>query len=208
MAARPGRAGQQPVVTILAVLILVRHGQTSANAQGLLLGRADPPLTDLGARQARSLAAALGRPGRVVSSPLQRAQATAATFGVPVEVDERWIELDYGALDGLAPAAVAAEVWDRWRGDCDYVPEGGESLSTLGLRVREACEELAEEAATDDIVVVTHVSPIKAAVAWALGTGDEVQWRLYVRDASVHRIVTGPPGPRLVAFNELYPPPG
>jgi broad specificity phosphatase PhoE len=142
----------------------------------------------------------------VISSPLERARATAAAFGRPVEIDERWIELDYGALDGLAFNDVAAGVWERWRADRHFVPEGGESLAALGVRVRQACEDLAEEASGADVVVVTHVSPIKAAVAWALGTGDEVAWRLYVHDASVCRILTGPPGPRLVAFNEAHPP--
>jgi broad specificity phosphatase PhoE len=188
------------------VLILMRHGQTSANAGGLLCGRADVPLTDLGARQAKALASAIGTPARVISSPLQRARDTAAAFGQPVEVDERWIELDYGALDLLPYGEVAPDVWANWRADCDYVPEGGESLTDLGRRVREACEELAQAAVTDDIVIVTHVSPIKAAIAWALRTGDDVAWRLYVRDASVHRILTGPPGPRLWAFNEVHPP--
>ena len=41
------------------ILTIVRHGQTAANAAGLLLGRADPPLTDLGRRQARAIADAL-----------------------------------------------------------------------------------------------------------------------------------------------------
>ncbi|HYH50382.1 MAG TPA: histidine phosphatase family protein [Acidimicrobiia bacterium] len=189
------------------MIILVRHGQTSANAGGLLCGRADVELTELGARQAKALATAIGTPARVISSPLQRARDTAAAFGRPVEIDDRWIELDYGALDLLAYGDVPAEVWRQWRADCEYIPEGGESLTALGRRVREACAEVADAAATEDIVVVTHVSPIKAAIAWALDTGDDIAWRLYVRDASVHRILTGAPGPRLVAFNESYPPP-
>ncbi len=189
------------------MLILARHGQTSANAQGLLCGRADVGLTDLGARQAKAMAGAVGRPARVISSPLQRARDTAAEFGLPVEVDARWVELDYGSFDLMPYGDVSADVWERWRSDCDYEPEGGESLTALGRRVREACADLARAAADEDIVVVTHVSPIKAAIAWALQTGDDIAWRLYVRDASVHRILTGPPGPRLVAFNELHPPP-
>ena len=46
------------------MLILLRHGQTAVNAEGRLLGRADPPLTDLGRRQAQALADAVGRDGR------------------------------------------------------------------------------------------------------------------------------------------------
>ncbi len=189
------------------MLIVVRHGQTEANAAGLICGRADPPLTDLGRRQARALASGLPAPDRVVSSPLQRAQETAAAFGAPVETDERWIELDYGDLDGTPVARVGPDVWDRWRADVGYVPAGGESLAALGARVRSGCEDLVAGTAGSDVVVVTHVSPIKAAVAWALGVGDEVAWRLYVEDASVCRIRTGPGGPALVAFNQLHPPP-
>jgi broad specificity phosphatase PhoE len=170
------------------VLLLVRHGETAANTQGLLLGRADPPLTALGLDQALAVACALPSPTLVVSSPLLRAKQTAAAFGRPVEIDERWTELDYGDYDGLAPASVADEVWARWRADVDYAPPGGESLAALGRRVRAACIDLSTAATTSTVVVVTHVSPIKAALAWALDVSDRVAWRLYVEDASVSRI--------------------
>lgn len=188
------------------VLILVRHGQTAANAAGLLLGQADPPLTERGQAQAQALAAALPYPARVISSPLVRARDTAAAFGRPVEIDERWIEMDYGSLDCEPAASVAVEVWDRWRGDLTYVPAGGESLATVGKRVRAACEQLAEEASVADVVVVSHVSPIKAAVAWALGVGDQVAWRMFVEDASVARIAWNSAGPLLKSFNEMHTP--
>ena len=73
---------------------------------------------------------------------------------------------------------------------------------TLGVRVRGACEELLDEARERDVVVVSHVSPIKAAIAWALGVGDEVAWRLFVRVASITRVAIGPAGPTLHSFNE------
>src|SRR5688572_16996553 len=99
------------------MIILVRHGQTDANAKGLLLGRADPPLNDLGRRQVKAVAEAIGVPAAVISSPLRRAHETAAAFGAPIEVDERWIELDYGRLDQMEQTSVAAAVWARWRAD-------------------------------------------------------------------------------------------
>jgi broad specificity phosphatase PhoE len=152
---------------------------------------------------------------RVVSSPLARARETAAALGPPVIVDERWTEIDYGIYDGLELAAVP-DLFRQWSGDIGYVPEGGESLAALGTRVREACEDLWPEAAERDIVVVTHVSPIKAAVAWTLGVGDETSWRMFVDVASVTCIGpgrsrsgpgsgpagSGPAGPTLRSFNE------
>ncbi|MGI8627897.1 MAG: histidine phosphatase family protein [Geodermatophilaceae bacterium] len=187
------------------MLVLVRHGQTAANAEGLLLGRADPPLTDLGRRQAQALASAFPSPARVISSPLTRARATAQAFGGAVEIDERWIEMDYGDLDGQQVASVPAGLWRRWRADVAHVPAGGESLAAVGARVRGACQDLADAASHDDIIVVSHVSPIKAAIAWALSVGDAVAWRMFVRDAAVARIQIGPDGPVLMSFNEVSP---
>ena len=185
------------------MLVLVRHGQTDANARGLLLGRADPPLSELGRRQAAALAAHVPATARVVASPLTRTRETAAAFGRPVELDERWIELDYGTFDGQPVADVPADVWRTWRADPHFVPGGGESLVTLGVRVRAACEELLDEARDRDVIVVSHVSPIKAALAWALDVGDDVGWRMFVRVASIARVGIGPWGPSLHAFNEV-----
>ena len=184
------------------MIVLLRHGRTAANAAGLLLGRLDLPLDPLGEAQAAAAAAALGRVDLVVASPLRRARQTAEHFGRPVEVDERWIELDYGQWDGVAVNAVPAEVWQQWRSDLDLLPPGGESLRSMGARVREACQELETWAVDRTVVVVTHVSPVKAALAWALGVGDEVSWRCYVAPASITRVRVGPNGPSLVAFNE------
>jgi broad specificity phosphatase PhoE len=186
------------------VLILVRHGQTAENARGLLLGRQDPPLSEVGRRQAAALAGVIPPAARVISSPLRRARQTADMFGSPTVVDERWIELDYGALDGSRPDEVSEDTWRRWRADPDFVPPGGEeSLRSLGARVRAASEDLVVEATDHDVVVVSHVSPIKAAIAWALGVGVEVAWRLFVLDGSVARIRIDRDSPVLLSFNEV-----
>ena len=191
------------------MIVVVRHGRTAANAGGLLLGRADPPLDDEGARQAAALTVACAPLDvvRIVSSPLVRcrrtAEAIAGPGSVPVEVDERWIELDYGELDGRPIGDVPAATWSAWRADVGWRPPGGESLADLGARVREACESLVDDARERDVVVVSHVSPIKAAVAWALGVGDEVSWRTWVAPASITRIGFVGRTPSLRAFNEL-----
>ncbi|MDQ3738301.1 MAG: histidine phosphatase family protein [Actinomycetota bacterium] len=183
------------------MLLLVRHGETEPNRQGLLLGRADPPLTARGRSQGAALAASLPRPHHVISSPLHRATDTAAAFGRPFETDERWIELDYGDLDGRPAASVSPEVWSRFRADPDFAPAGGESLAALGHRVRSACDDIAGRAGKDVVIIVTHVSPIKAALAWALDAPDTIAWRTFVEDASVSRIDIEPDGPVVRWFN-------
>jgi len=203
------------------VLVLVRHGESAANAAGLLLGRTDSPLSDRGARQAAALGPLLGGVQRVISSPLLRTRRTAAALeaGTEIEIDERWVEVDYGEYEGQPLDAVPAEVWRRWRRDPHFRPPGGETLAEVAARVRLACEELFAEpgrgarAEHGDVVVVSHVSPIKAAVAWALRSDEPLDWRLHLSTGSLTRIGWGTEGPVLHAFNvpapeaPLAPPP-
>jgi broad specificity phosphatase PhoE len=197
------------------VLILVRHGESTGNAAGLLLGRIDAPLTERGLAQAKTLGGSLSGITRVISSPLERARDTAAALdlGLPIEIDDRWVELDYGEFDGQPLGSVPSEIWKRWRSDPHYRPSGGETLAEAGVRVRSACEELfddgesadarAGDARAGNVVVVSHVSPIKAAVCWAMGLGDEGAWRLYLATASITRIAWGAGAiPVLQRFNE------
>ena len=112
------------------MLILVRHGESTGNADGLLLGRIDAPLTPRGLAQAETVGPLVAGATRVISSSLQRARRTAEALGtgLPVEIDDRWIEVDYGEFDGRPLTSVPDEVWVRWRSDPDYRPTGGESL--------------------------------------------------------------------------------
>ncbi len=191
------------------MLILVRHGESTGNADGLLLGRLDAPLTERGLAQARTLGPSVAGATRLISSPLARARDTAEALGtgLPIEIDDRWIEVDYGEFDGRPLGAVPDEVWTKWRSDPDYRPPGGESLCEAGSRVRSACEELFAvdgEGARGDgsVVVVSHVSPIKAATCWSLGIGVQGAWRLYLATASLTRITWGAGSPVLSRFNE------
>lgn len=187
------------------MIVFARHGETAPNRDGLILGRADPGLTDEGRRQAARLADLLAReePVAVLTSPLLRARETAEVIagacGREAETDERLVEIDWGAWEGRPAAGIASAEMERLRADAGTAPEG-ESLTALGARVEAFC---GEALARDGLVVaVTHVSPIKAAVAWILGAPDAAAFRMYVALASVTRVERRSRGPLLVSFNE------
>jgi probable phosphoglycerate mutase len=194
------------------MLILVRHGQSEANAAGLLVGRTDSALTELGRRQAaaigEALAAEAGRPLRLLTSPLARARDTADIIAerlgsaLAPTVEDRLIELDYGELDGHRTADLSRGDWAVWRSDPSWRPPGGETLPELHQRLDPLWASLSSEAAAGDVIAVTHVSPTKAAVAWVLGAGPELSWKLALGVASITRISFGGIAPALVTFGE------
>jgi broad specificity phosphatase PhoE len=190
------------------VIIFVRHGQTEINRDGRLQGRLDRPLTDLGREQARLVAAGLAGCGAtaVFTSPLVRAadtaRAVASVLGVTVETDDRLLEVDYGDWDGRKLGDVSPEEWRQWIDDKEFAPPGGESLISVVARVGEFCAERLH--ADDTIVAVSHVSPIKAAVVWALGVGADTIWRMHLDVASVTRIDRRGEGlPFLAGYNDV-----
>lgn len=193
------------------MLVLVRHGQSTLNAEGRLAGHLDVDLTEEGERQAAAAASLLGPVVELRHSPLLRARRTAELLGTGAElvVEPRAIEVDYGELDGTPLAEVDAETWQRLAEDPTAAPPGGESLSALQQRVDALMEEVfsargsGARSREGDLVIVSHVSPIKAAAIWALGLEPLAAWRLRLSTASVTRIDLGPRGPQLVGFNEL-----
>ncbi|MGB0996191.1 MAG: histidine phosphatase family protein, partial [Acidimicrobiales bacterium] len=169
------------------MLIVVRHGRTPANAAGQLLGRRDPELDEVGRAQAAAVGIAIPTAARVISSPLMRCRQTAEAISTSVEIDERLIEVNYGDFEGLAIGDVPAATWAAWRADTAWSPPGGESHDDLAARVWPLLDELGDEAAERDIVLVSHVSPIKACLAWGLGVSIDIAWRAFVQQASILR---------------------
>src|SRR5215218_1994878 len=93
-------------------LILVRHGESTWNAEERLQGQLDPPLSERGRDQSRALAGVLdGMPDdRVVCSDLGRARETAELLGLrPARLDARWREIDVGEWGGRTAAEIDAQ---------------------------------------------------------------------------------------------------
>lgn len=144
---------------------LVRHGRTALNAAGVLRGRLDPPLDDVGRRQVAVLGAALAGRGisRVVASPLRRTVDTAAAVGAacgqPVHVDPRLIDRDYGSWAGRRKE----DVESAW-GSVDAAP-GVEPADEVGARAMAALADVAREAAGGTAAVVSHDIVIRLCLA-------------------------------------------
>lgn len=188
------------------MIAFCRHGQTALNQGGRLQGRVDARLSELGRQQAGALALLLARERvtRVVSSPLSRACDTAAAIadahGLAVEVDDRLIELDYGAWDGVPLSDVPAADWAAWRADPAFCPPGGEPLTAVTARVQQFCADVVSD---ELVVAVSHVSPIKAAVCCALHIDERATFHMQLGLASLTRIGGRPDGSLfMVSFNE------
>lgn len=184
------------------MLILARHGRTAANAHGLLQGRMDLPLDEVGREQARKIAVALASVDVVISSPLRRAVETAEALRKKIEIDDRWIEMDFGNLDGQRRQDIDPAIWSRLQRDVHYQPEGGESLANMMLRVTPALDELLARSEHETIAVFSHVMPIKAAFSHVLNIGMETAPRTYLDQASLTRMTMTLVGAVLHSFNE------
>ncbi|MCC6226624.1 MAG: histidine phosphatase family protein [Microthrixaceae bacterium] len=140
-------------------ILLVRHGQSTWNEAGLWQGQANPPLTDLGRRQARIAALSVGTVDLVCSSRLDRARETAQVLadaiGIgPVLELEGMAERDAGEWSGMT----RAEIDHRYP---DYLatgrrPGGWEPDEALSARVMGTLDALVERFAGSDILCVTH----------------------------------------------------
>ena len=136
---------------------LVRHGQTERSARAAYSGQLDIPLTSLGREQARRCAERIAGAGvdGVYTSPLVRArdtaQAIADAAGVPLTVEERLIEVDYGPFEGFDRDGARAKYGQRftdWRADpfgspvpgMEPLPVALERASAATADALEACE--------------------------------------------------------------------
>ena len=175
--------------------LLLRHGQTELSVQRRYSGRGNPPLTELGRRQANAAAAYLGNKGgvsAVISSPLGRAletaQAAAAALDLPVTVDDDLIETDFGSWEGLTFAEAAAadpKIHGNWLRDTSVTPPGGESFDAVHARVRRARSRIIAEHGGSTVLVVSHVTPIKTLLRMALDAGPGMLYRLHLDLASL-----------------------
>jgi probable phosphoglycerate mutase len=167
-------------------LLLVRHGQSTWNAEGRWQGWSDPPLSRLGESQAAEAAVALGGVGAtsVWASDLVRARATADVIAAhlalgPVATDPDLREFHVGDWEGRTRPEIQAgwpEELAAWRAGTIVATPGGETRVHFEARVQAALQRLAAtgDRADGNVVVATHGGVIRAAERLSAADRSEV----------------------------------
>ncbi|GAB3946553.1 bifunctional RNase H/acid phosphatase [Corynebacterium tapiri] len=176
-------------------IVLVRHGQTDLSAQRRYAGHRDAQLTELGTTQSVATAkavAGMDNIAAVLTSPLSRCQHTAeklaGLLGLQAQVNKAFIECDFGDAEGLTFEEAEDKLGAQhgtWLRDPSSPAPGGESFAEVHARVGRALNRIVEEYRGKTVVVVSHVTPIKAVLAHALGGNESVYPRIVLDVASI-----------------------
>lgn len=176
-----------------AEIVLVRHPETQANVDGRFVGRGDSPYTREGllqlARVPRKIA--LFAPDVVWSSPQTRAarlaKRSARAAGVPLRLDERLMELDFGAAEGMTFQEVqAAGIAFEYRNAEAPVAPQGESRAQIEARAAGFMDELVTMGGRH--VIVTHGGVFRASLVHLLGLATTDIWAFHIHNAQVARV--------------------
>jgi broad specificity phosphatase PhoE len=198
----------------MALIYLVRHGQTEWNRQRRVMGRLAIPLSEVGIQQIQRLAASLKSwpIEEVVSSPLVRAtesaQIIATALGLPFEQIEGLTEVGVGKWEG--------RYWDELDSDpimkeFDRTPSktrapGGENLREVQKRAVRAIEESLRKGTSSRILVVSHADTVRAIIAHYIKIGLDRSRQLQIDNASVSLLQINPERFRLLFLNYLPDP--
>ena len=199
----------------MGVLLLIRHGRTQANVDGILAGRTPgvmldehgiATVTELGSRLEEVSIA------HVVTSPLERTRQTASiafSQNIPISDDDRLLECDYGQWQGKLLKELAEDpLWKvvQQRPDEMIFPDG-ESMTQMSRRavtaVREWDEKLSAEHGPDVIwAAVSHGDIIKAICADALGMPLNKFQKIVIDPASISVIQYSQNGSSVAKLND------
>ncbi|MEO5311202.1 bifunctional RNase H/acid phosphatase [Corynebacterium sp. c24Ua_83] len=195
-------------------LWVLRHGQTEMSVKKQFSGLSDPELTSHGHEQARRAAAYVAGqlaggaggsagPVAIYSSPLKRTRQTAEAVAEAlatsprVHVTEALIEMNFGDWEGRTFAEVMDEFpleHDACFWDSSAAPSGGESPDDVLARVRPFLRDVARNHPGEDVVLVSHVTPIKSILRHALCASGALYRTLHLDLAGLSVIEIFPDG--------------
>jgi len=206
MSDRGSTCGRDVIMEAKQVL-LARHPETEANVTGRWVGRGNAPFTKVGLVQADAIVAEIVAfcADHLWSSPLERAliPATKAadTLDVGHDIDDRLIEMDFGAAEGLTIKEAHGRGIEFEFNAVDHsVAEGGESRREIMARTVLAMDALL--LLSDRPAVVTHGGIFRSALVHLLGLPLDAIWSFNIRNAQIAVITVGDDWARLEEFRQ------
>jgi len=175
-------------------IILIRHGETVGNREGLFRGQRDFSLNENGMLQAKALAEELGpwKIEAIYSSPLSRATQTARLLaksrGLPVIEEAGFTDIRLGDWEGRSKREVEEaepELWKIWISQPERLErEGAETLAQVQERAYRALERIVRQQGGKMIAVISHRAVLKALIARCLGIAEPYFWKIHLDTAS------------------------
>ena len=175
----------------------MRHGQAINNTKRLLAGRTPGvSLTPKGVEQAEQIAKFL-KPfniSAIYSSPIERAEKTAAIVAkhnsLEYKIDERLIELDMGKFTGVPYDEIFTthgNVFMKfYNGELEIAHNGVETFSEVKKRILGIVDHVIENHPDQNVVLVTHMDPIKAMLSTVVDLTAENLFELIIANASLN----------------------
>ena len=181
----------------LGQIIFLRHGQATNNTERVLAGRTEGiPLTETGIKQAEHTAQFLEHMNisRIYSSPIQRAKHTAEIVGkhnsLDVTIDDRLIELDMGKFTGMPYDEIFSNhgnvFMKFYNGELEIAHNGVETFSEVKKRVLGIVDHVIEKHPDENVVLVTHMDPIKAMLSTIVELSPTNLFELIIANASLN----------------------
>ena len=180
----------------LRYIIFLRHGQAENNTNRVLAGRRPGvPLTLTGLEQSEKIAKFL-KPfniSTIYSSPIERAKKTAEIVSehnsLEIKTDERLIELDMGKFTGMP----YDEIFEKhgnvflkfYEGDLEIAHNGVETFVELKKRILDMVDFVIREHNDENVLLVTHMDPIKALISTIMGLEANSLFELIIENASL-----------------------
>jgi probable phosphoglycerate mutase len=181
----------------LGQIIFLRHGQAKNNTERILAGRTEGiPLTGVGIEQAKHTAELLEHMNisAIYSSPIQRAKHTAEIVGqhnsIDVTIDDRLIELDMGKFTGMPYDEIInshGNVFMKfYNGELEIAHNGVETFFDVKKRVLGIVDHVMDSHPDENVVLVTHMDPIKAMLSTKVDLSATNRFELIIENASLN----------------------
>jgi probable phosphoglycerate mutase len=181
----------------MPLAIFMRHGEADNNVNRILVGRhIESHLTEIGRQQVRDTANYLKEIviDKVFVSPVIRARETAEivcdVINLDYEIDERLYEIELGKLVGMNYEDIIEKHGNLflkfYSGDEQMLDDYGvESFTSVKMRIKHLLDETMERYPDKNIIFVTHLDPIKAAISLLLDLKPEALYQWHIRNAAL-----------------------